>query len=192
MSDKSKRDREWKEKRLNSVKFFDKRKNDKPGGVKKFSKNVPKKEGEKLTWKETRDSQFCYFCRKPGHTIKKCTEKGKNKVGICFRCGSYEHKLSECQEPNNGVLKYANCFNCNEKGHITAQCPTNKNGIYPKGGGCRVCGENTHLMKDCPLKQKQARGERVEKVKDYEEREETYEGEKEMLKKKKPAVVNFK
>jgi hypothetical protein len=37
---------------------------------------------------------------------------------------------------------------------LSSQCDQNKNGIYPNGGCCRVCGENTHLAKNCPSKNK--------------------------------------
>jgi zinc finger CCHC domain-containing protein 9 len=39
---------------------------------------------------------------------------------------------------------------CKEQGHIARQCPDNPRGLYPKGGACRVCGDVTHLKKDCP------------------------------------------
>lgn len=38
---------------------------------------------------------------------------------------------------------------CKQKGHLSSHCKDNKLGIYPKGGGCRFCGSNQHLARDC-------------------------------------------
>ncbi|XP_024521754.1 uncharacterized protein C683.02c-like [Selaginella moellendorffii] len=45
---------------------------------------------------------------------------------------------------------FADCFLC-KKGQ---NCPRNTCGIYPKGGCCKLCGEVTHLGRDCPTKTK--------------------------------------
>jgi hypothetical protein len=36
------------------------------------------------------------------------------------------------------------------QGHIARQCPDNPKGLYPNGGNCKLCGDVTHLRKDCP------------------------------------------
>lgn len=36
------------------------------------------------------------------------------------------------------------------QGHIARQCPDNPKGLYPNGGCCKLCGDVTHLRKDCP------------------------------------------
>ncbi len=71
-----------------------------------------------------------------------------------LRCGSTDHRLSACKRPVNPdqPLPYAACFVCSETGHLAGACPKNENGVYPRGGCCRLCGEKTHLVKDCPVR----------------------------------------
>lgn len=68
---------------------------------------------------------------------------------ICYNCGSSEHTLKACPEPRSATLPHARCFICSELGHLTSACPRNERGVYPRGGGCRFCGANTHLARDC-------------------------------------------
>lgn len=54
-------------------------------------------------------------------------------------------------------LAFASCFICKETGHLASQCQKNEHGIYPRGGGCRFCGSNKHLARDCrPTKDSEA------------------------------------
>ena len=75
------------------------------------------------------------------------------------RCGSQRHSLSRCKKPSNvdDPFPFASCFVCNGKGHLASSCPQNKGkGIYPNGGCCKLCGETTHLARNCTMRQKGA------------------------------------
>lgn len=105
----------------------------------------------------------CLGCRRIGHKLAECPQKGKNYHtqqggegatdggGTCFNCGGV-HRLRDCPEPRNGThLPFAMCFVCNSKGHLAKDCPENKErGLYPRGGGCKACGSVYHFVKDCP------------------------------------------
>ena|SRR5882762_5883788 len=70
------------------------------------------------------------------------------------RCGSKRHTLLRCKKPINpsDPLPFAACFVCSGKGHLVSSCPRNKaRGIYPNGGSCKLCGDATHLAKNCGL-----------------------------------------
>jgi len=104
----------------------------------------------------------CYKCRKTGHLLADCplaTDASENSAapdsGICFKCGSLEHKSKECNFQVRGkeVYKFATCFICKEEGHLSKACPDNPRGRYPDGGGCKECGSVEHLLRDCPVKQ---------------------------------------
>jgi zinc finger CCHC domain-containing protein 9 len=50
-------------------------------------------------------------------------------------------------------LPFASCFVCSGRGHLASSCPQNGGkGVYPNGGSCKLCGETTHLAKDCALR----------------------------------------
>ncbi|XP_022194295.2 uncharacterized protein LOC111052004 [Nilaparvata lugens] len=126
------------------------------------AKGIPRKEIEFVLKGERRRAEkalarekklACFNCRKFGHNVADCPELGdQTEVGkVCFKCGSTEHKYSECRVvPEKDAFRFAECFICKEQGHISRQCPDNPRGLYPKGGACKVCGSVTHLKKDCP------------------------------------------
>ncbi|XP_063243510.1 uncharacterized protein LOC134542866 [Bacillus rossius redtenbacheri] len=100
--------------------------------------------------------KVCFHCRGSGHVLSECPDLASGEAaGICYKCGSTEHKAFECRAGKTDAFRFATCFVCSEQGHISSQCPRNSRGLYPKGGGCHVCGEVTHLKKDCPRLQQQ-------------------------------------
>ncbi|KAH9083575.1 hypothetical protein EDB83DRAFT_2330011 [Lactarius deliciosus] len=83
------------------------------------------------------------------------TRRLKRKVGTV--CGSRKHNLARCRKPPepDGSLPFASCFVCSGRGHLAGSCPDNNGkGVYPNGGSCKLCGETTHLAKDCTLRTK--------------------------------------
>eukprot|EP00382_Lankesteria_abbotti_P004259 CAMPEP_0113847980 /NCGR_PEP_ID=MMETSP0372-20130328/2194_1 /TAXON_ID=340204 /ORGANISM="Lankesteria abbotti" /LENGTH=204 /DNA_ID=CAMNT_0000817355 /DNA_START=39 /DNA_END=653 /DNA_ORIENTATION=+ /assembly_acc=CAM_ASM_000359 len=122
-----------------------------------------------------KDRRVCLKCRSSSHLLEACpligepptadesklTSKRKrtssvvktkcNSIGFCYNCGEKTHILRDCGVPRqeDGSLPFASCFICDGVGHIASKCPKNPSGIYPRGGGCRFCGSNQHLMKDC-------------------------------------------
>jgi zinc finger CCHC domain-containing protein 9 len=101
-------------------------------------------------------------------------KKTKTVVGICYRCaprrspsrscvlrlmitrcGSRKHNLARCRQPArpDNPLPFASCFVCTGRGHLASSCPNNEGkGVYPNGGSCKLCGETTHLAKNCTLR----------------------------------------
>ncbi|TFK21101.1 hypothetical protein FA15DRAFT_718072 [Coprinopsis marcescibilis] len=130
---------------------------------KKFEKKLSLGEKRRLARiQERNDATTCFACREKGHAARDCPkaadadvakrEGNSNAVGICYRCGSSKHNLSRCRNLANpeNPLPYASCFVCSGKGHLASACPQNKaRGVYPNGGCCKICGDTTHLAKDC-------------------------------------------
>ncbi|KAL0821934.1 hypothetical protein ABMA28_005326 [Loxostege sticticalis] len=138
-----------------------------------IKKGIPKSEVQRTMKLERRRAEkalarmkreVCYNCRKGGHNLSDCPEL-KSKIpgvdapeGVCFKCGSTEHKQFECKVQKDKEFKFATCFICKEPGHIARQCPDNPKGLYPNGGCCKLCGDVTHLRKDCPTVKDQKEG----------------------------------
>lgn len=130
-----------------------------------LKKGIPKSEVQRTIKLERRRAEkalarakkdVCYNCRKGGHVLSDCPEL-KEKIpggnvadGVCFKCGSTEHRQFECKVQREKEFRFATCFICKEPGHIARQCPDNPKGLYPNGGNCKLCGDVTHLRKDCP------------------------------------------
>lgn len=130
-----------------------------------IKKGIPKSEIQRTMKLERRRAEkalarlkrdVCYNCRKGGHNLSDCPDLKSNipnvnsAEGVCFKCGSTEHRQFECKVQNDKEFRFATCFICKEPGHIARQCPDNPKGLYPNGGCCKLCGDVTHLRKDCP------------------------------------------
>lgn len=76
-------------------------------------------------------------------------KKREVKTGICYKCGSTEHRLQQCTVKGDSFA-YATCFICGKQGHWSRLCPENPNGLYPNGGCCNECGSVQHFKRDCP------------------------------------------
>jgi hypothetical protein len=45
------------------------------------------------------------------------------------------------------------CFVCSGRGQLASSWPRNNGkGVYPNGGSSKLCGETTHLARDCTLR----------------------------------------
>lgn len=104
--------------------------------------------GMPITTSSNRTKAVCLQCRSRSHSLQNCPQNSKAAT-VCYNCGSTTHPLRDCKAKKTGELKWASCFICKEVGHISSACPKNDKGIYPRGGGCRFCGSNKHLARDC-------------------------------------------
>ncbi|MQL79304.1 hypothetical protein Taro_011742 [Colocasia esculenta] len=79
---------------------------------------------KKIKVEETTMVEYCNFCNKPGHRAEECWKK----AGACLRCGSRDHRLSNCPMlkdqagRNQGVVK--------RQGRVNAITPAE----LPEGG----------------------------------------------------------
>ncbi|KAF0720386.1 Aste57867_362 [Aphanomyces stellatus] len=102
---------------------------------------------------EGNSNKSCFHCRKKGHDINSCPQRGAAVNDMCFNCGETGHSLWKCPKPKVGDgTSFAQCFVCQGTGHLSSKCPLSEKGIYPKGGCCKVCQSKMHLAKDCPHK----------------------------------------
>ncbi|KAJ8894567.1 hypothetical protein PR048_007230 [Dryococelus australis] len=126
----------------------------------KESMKLERRKAEKALARERK--KVCFHCRNSGHLLSECPELASAEAtGICYKCGSTEHKSTECRVDKYSLYKFAQCFVCSEQGHISSQCPNNSKGLYPKGGGCHICGEVTHFKRDCPRLEQQQESQNV-------------------------------
>ena len=89
-------------------------------------------------------------------------KKREVKTGICYKCGSTEHRLNQCTIKGDSFA-YATCFICGKQGHWSRLCPDNANGLYPNGGCCNECGSVQHFKRDCPnLLKKQGKIKKIQ------------------------------
>lgn len=95
-----------------------------------IKKGIPKSEIQRTMKLERRRAEkalarmkreVCYNCRKGGHVLSDCPEL-KSKIpgdvadGVCFKCGSTEHRQFECkvQREESKEFRFATCFICRE------------------------------------------------------------------------------
>lgn len=95
-----------------------------------IKKGIPKSEVQRTMKLERRRAEkalarlkrdVCYNCRKGGHNLSDCPEL-KSKIpgvdgaeGICFKCGSTEHRQFECKVQRDSEFRFASCFICREQ-----------------------------------------------------------------------------
>lgn len=95
-----------------------------------LSKGIPKSEVQRTLKLERRRAEkalarlkrdVCYNCRKGGHNLSDCPEL-KSKIpgvdgaeGVCFKCGSTEHRQFECKVQRDKEFRFATCFICKEQ-----------------------------------------------------------------------------
>lgn len=80
---------------------------------------LERRRAEKALARLKRD--VCYNCRKGGHNLSDCPElkskiPGENGAdGVCFKCGSTEHRQFECKVQKDKEFRFASCFICREQ-----------------------------------------------------------------------------
>lgn len=95
-----------------------------------IKKGIPKSEVQRTMKLERRRAEkalarlkrdVCYNCRKGGHNLSDCPEL-KSKIpgadgaeGVCFKCGSTEHRQFECKVQRDKEFRFATCFICKEQ-----------------------------------------------------------------------------
>lgn len=94
-----------------------------------IKKGIPKSEVQRTMKLERRRAEkalarlkreVCYNCRKGGHNLSDCPDL-KSKIpgadvaeGVCFKCGSTEHRQFECKVQRDKEFRFATCFICKE------------------------------------------------------------------------------
>lgn len=94
-----------------------------------IKKGIPKSEVQRTMKLERRRAEkalarvkrdVCYNCRKGGHNLSDCPDL-KTKIpnmgapdGLCFKCGSTEHRQFECKVQRDKEFRFATCFICKE------------------------------------------------------------------------------
>lgn len=94
-----------------------------------IKKGIPKSEIQRTMKLERRRAEkalarlkrdVCYNCRKGGHNLSDCPDLKSNipnvdsAEGVCFKCGSTEHRQFECKVQNDKEFRFATCFICKE------------------------------------------------------------------------------
>ena len=71
---------------------------------------------------ERRRDFSCFYCHKIGHRAFEC----RKKLRLCFRCGSSNHLVPDCDERSrarNEIPEYRRaCFVCGDEKHIARTC----------------------------------------------------------------------
>lgn len=95
-----------------------------------MNKGIPKSEVQRTMKLERRRAEkalarlkreVCYNCRKGGHNLSDCPDL-KSKIpgvdaadGMCFKCGSTEHRQFECKVQRDKEFRFATCFICKDQ-----------------------------------------------------------------------------
>ena len=83
--------------------------------------------------------QKCSYCSKPGHQVSECWQR----LGMCFVCGSAEHRLRDCPKHWPRVSPMGACSYCQKTGHQVSEC-------WRRLGKCLLCGSSEHRLRVCP------------------------------------------
>jgi hypothetical protein len=103
----------------------------------------------------------CCICNENGHRARDCKQERVDRFA-CRNCKKPGHQSNECPEPRSA--EGVECKRCNESaqsfpfisyvaqvlihfvvGHFAKDCPNQPE----RPRGCRNCGEEGHLAKDC-------------------------------------------